>query len=354
MNPKPNIGLIVTGSVAAIKALPLIEKLKGLGFSITAFLTRAPEEWGWVSVNEIRESLNGNVFTHKEPFSSKEQALLSSSILLIAPASADFLSQIVYASTDMGRTVQKVLEKGGRVMVAPAMNVKMWEHAAVQRNVAKLVSQGAVLLGPVRGNMACGDFGYGRLIDPEELAEGVFAAWKKIFHPATTYYETFLKNKEAQMSLPPRQRGDHILVALASQNIDWEAFENRVAMLRRLEKQARFIADPPWSEHKDRIEKVTQSPLVVRHFQCPDMKGLEHIRLPEKASSLYFPFIDRPLAHGMIRAKTPTLCLCSFLASKAPVVTTKEDVKSLPAALVFQLQIDGMTVYDDIAEIPAG
>ncbi|HBZ45163.1 MAG TPA: bifunctional phosphopantothenoylcysteine decarboxylase/phosphopantothenate--cysteine ligase CoaBC, partial [Maritimibacter sp.] len=93
----------------------------------------------------------------------------------VAPATADLLGKMANGlADDLASTLLLATDK--RVLVAPAMNVRMWEHPAVQRNVETLKGDGVLFAGPTEGAMACGEFGYGRLVEPDEIADAVEAA----------------------------------------------------------------------------------------------------------------------------------------------------------------------------------
>jgi phosphopantothenoylcysteine decarboxylase/phosphopantothenate--cysteine ligase len=93
-------------------------------------------------------------------------------LVVVAPATADLLGKMANGfANDLASTLLMATDK--RVLVAPAMNVRMWEHPATQRNVATLKSDGVLFAGPTDGAMACGEFGPGRMVEPEEIANAV-------------------------------------------------------------------------------------------------------------------------------------------------------------------------------------
>jgi len=95
--------------------------------------------------------------------------------VVVAPATADLLAKMANGlANDLASTLLMATDK--RVLVAPAMNVRMWEHPATQRNVARLKDDGVLFAGPTEGAMACGEFGPGRMVEPDEIAAAITAA----------------------------------------------------------------------------------------------------------------------------------------------------------------------------------
>jgi phosphopantothenoylcysteine decarboxylase/phosphopantothenate--cysteine ligase len=96
-------------------------------------------------------------------------------LVVVAPATADLIAKMANGlANDLASTVLMATDK--RVLVAPAMNVRMWEHPATQRNVATLKADGVLFAGPTEGAMACGEYGPGRMVEPDEIAAAVEAA----------------------------------------------------------------------------------------------------------------------------------------------------------------------------------
>jgi phosphopantothenoylcysteine decarboxylase/phosphopantothenate--cysteine ligase len=176
--------LVIGGGVAAFKSLELIRRLRARGAQVQAILTKAGEQFvtplsvSALSANPVRTDL----------FSLGEEAEMghielsrSADLIVVAPATADFLAKMAQGrADDLASTT--VLATDKPVLVAPAMNVRMWTHAATQRNVAQLKSDGIVFVGPDDGEMACGEFGPGRMSEPEAIADAVAA----LLRPATS------------------------------------------------------------------------------------------------------------------------------------------------------------------------
>ncbi|MCG8562932.1 MAG: bifunctional phosphopantothenoylcysteine decarboxylase/phosphopantothenate--cysteine ligase CoaBC, partial [Hyphomicrobiales bacterium] len=165
--------LIVGGGIAAYKCLELIRRLKERGASVRAVLTEAAQAFVTpLSVAALSES---QVFT--DLFDLKDETEMGhiqlsrdADLIVVAPATADLLAKMAQGhANDLASTV--LLATDTPVLAAPAMNVRMWEHAATRRNVETLLGDGIAMVGPNEGDMACGEFGPGRMAEvPEILA----------------------------------------------------------------------------------------------------------------------------------------------------------------------------------------
>lgn len=165
----------VTGGIAAYKTAELIRLLVKKGHSVQVVMTEAATHF--ITPTTL-QALSGNpVFVdswdqrisngmpHIE-LSRKADAIL------IAPASADFIAKLAHGfANDLLSTL--CLARECPLMVAPAMNRQMWENAATQRNVTQLQQDGITILGPDSGEQACGEIGQGRMLEPEDLLEGI-------------------------------------------------------------------------------------------------------------------------------------------------------------------------------------
>ncbi|USG61350.1 bifunctional phosphopantothenoylcysteine decarboxylase/phosphopantothenate--cysteine ligase CoaBC [Sneathiella marina] len=167
--------LIIGGGIAAYKTLELIRLLSKLGIGCRCILTRAAEEF--VTPLSVA-SLSGNkVYT--DLFSLTDEAEMghiqlsrSADLVVVAPATADLMSKMaVGMASDLATTALLATDKP--VMIAPAMNVRMWQHPATQRNLQTLINDGVRVVGPDDGDMACGEFGPGRLSEPEHIAKSI-------------------------------------------------------------------------------------------------------------------------------------------------------------------------------------
>ena len=169
--------LIISGGIAAYKSLELIRLLRKKGLAVRCILTRGGAQFVTpLSVSALTED---KVYT--DLFSLTDEAEMGhiqlsrdADLVVVAPASADLLAKMAQGlADDLASTALLATDKP--VMVAPAMNVRMWRHEATQANLAALLERGVRIIGPDEGDMACGEFGPGRLVEPEEIAAVITA-----------------------------------------------------------------------------------------------------------------------------------------------------------------------------------
>jgi phosphopantothenoylcysteine decarboxylase/phosphopantothenate--cysteine ligase len=165
--------LIVGGGIAAYKSLDLVRRLKERGSSVRAILTRGGAEFVTpLSLSVLSEE---KVFTYL--FDLKDEAEIGhirmsreADLVVVAPATADLLAKMAHGlADDLATAVLLAADK--KVLAAPAMNKRMWQHAATKRNVARLREDGIVFVGPNEGEMACGEYGPGRMAEPDEIID---------------------------------------------------------------------------------------------------------------------------------------------------------------------------------------
>jgi len=170
--------LIVGGGVAAYKALELTRLLRKAGVAVRPILTRAGAEFVTpLSLGALAEDK-----VYSELFSLTDEAEMghielsrSADLVVVAPATADLMAKAANGlAGDLASTTLLATDKP--VLMAPAMNVRMWLHAATQRNLARLKADGVAFVGPDEGAMACGEFGSGRMAEPQAIFEAVMAA----------------------------------------------------------------------------------------------------------------------------------------------------------------------------------
>jgi phosphopantothenoylcysteine decarboxylase/phosphopantothenate--cysteine ligase len=167
--------LIIGGGIAAYKSLELIRRLKERGASVRAILTRAGAEF--VTPLSVA-SLSGEK-VYDDLFSLTDEAEMghiqlsrSADLVVVAPATADLMAKLAGGhANDLASTALLATDK--RVLMAPAMNVRMWNHPATQRNLATLRRDGVIFVGPNDGEMACGEFGPGRMAEPLEIVAAI-------------------------------------------------------------------------------------------------------------------------------------------------------------------------------------
>lgn len=167
--------LIVSGGIAAYKSLELVRRLRERGASVRCVLTRGGAQF--VTPLSLSALSEDKVYT--DLFSLTDEAEMGhiqlsrdADLLLVVPASADILAKMAHGQADdLATTALLATDKD--VMVAPAMNVRMWTHAATQANLATLRERGVHFVGPTEGDMACGEFGPGRMAEPNDIADAV-------------------------------------------------------------------------------------------------------------------------------------------------------------------------------------
>ena len=167
--------LIVSGGIAAYKSLELIRRLRERGASVRCVLTKGGAQF--VTPLSLSALSEDKVYT--DLFSLTDEAEMGhiqlsrdADLLLVVPASADILAKMAHGmADDLATTALLATDK--HVMVAPSMNVRMWTHAATQANLATLQERGVHVVGPVEGDMACGEFGPGRMAEPNAIADAV-------------------------------------------------------------------------------------------------------------------------------------------------------------------------------------
>ena len=167
--------LIVGGGIAADKSLELVRRLKERGASVRAILTRGGAEF--VTPLSLSVLTEEKAFT--DLFDLKDEAEIGhirlsreADLVVVAPATADLLAKMAHGlADDLATAVLLAADKS--VLAAPAMNVRMWQHKATRRNMATLRTDGVVFVGPDEGEMACGEYGPGRMAEPQAILEAI-------------------------------------------------------------------------------------------------------------------------------------------------------------------------------------
>jgi phosphopantothenoylcysteine decarboxylase/phosphopantothenate--cysteine ligase len=164
--------LIVSGGIAAVKCPQLIRALKKKGITSRCILTRG----GAAFVTPLSLATLSGEKVYEELFSLTDENEMghielsrSADLVVVAPATAHILARMaVGLADDLSSTALLATDKP--VMVAPAMNVRMWEHPATRHNLEILKARGVMVIEPEQGEMACGEFGFGRMSEPENIA----------------------------------------------------------------------------------------------------------------------------------------------------------------------------------------
>ncbi|HEY0275869.1 MAG TPA: bifunctional phosphopantothenoylcysteine decarboxylase/phosphopantothenate--cysteine ligase CoaBC [Paenirhodobacter sp.] len=169
--------LIIGGGIAAYKCCELIRLLRGQGAAVTPVMTRAAEEF----VTPLTISALAGEVVHRDLFDLTHEAEIghiqlsrAADLVVVAPATADLMARMAGGgANDLASTLLLATDK--RVLIAPAMNVRMWDHPATQRNIATLSADGVLFAGPNVGDMACGEHGPGRMAEPFEILAAIRA-----------------------------------------------------------------------------------------------------------------------------------------------------------------------------------
>jgi phosphopantothenoylcysteine decarboxylase/phosphopantothenate--cysteine ligase len=170
--------LIVGGGIAAYKSLELTRLLRKAGVGVRPILTQAGAQF----VTPLSLAALAEDKVYSEFFSLTDEAEMghielsrSADLVVVAPATADLMAKAAHGlAGDLASTTLLATDKP--VLMAPAMNVRMWRHAATQRNFATLKADGVSFVGPDEGAMACGEYGPGRMAEPTAIFEAVMAA----------------------------------------------------------------------------------------------------------------------------------------------------------------------------------
>ena len=170
-----HILLIIGGGIAAFKSLDLIRRLRERGADVTPVLTRAGEEF----VTPLSVAALAGQKLYRDLFDLGDEAEMGhiqlsrvADLVVVAPATADLMAKMAGGlANDLASTL--LLATDTPVLIAPAMNVRMWEHPATQRNLAILQGDGIKVIGPNNGDMACGEFGPGRMSEPLEIVAAI-------------------------------------------------------------------------------------------------------------------------------------------------------------------------------------
>ena len=180
--------LIVSGGIAAYKALELVRLLKRQGIAVRAVMTQSATEFVTpLSMGVMTEDqVYGDMFDLKEEREIGHiQLSRQADLIVICPATANILAKMAAGiADDLATTILLATDKP--VFAVPAMNVRMWQHSATQRNLAQLRADGVTIMEPDSGAMACGEFGPGRLPEPPAIAERICTMLGHSFDSALT------------------------------------------------------------------------------------------------------------------------------------------------------------------------
>jgi len=179
--------LIICGGISAYKSLELIRLLKKQGAEIKTILTRSAKKF--VTTLSVTSLSQGKVYDDLfNPENETEMDHISLSrwadLVLVTPATANTISKLsTGSSNDLASTV--ILASDKDIFLSPAMNIRMWEHPSTKENLNKLKSYGYKIIGPVVGDMACGEFGEGKMTEPKDILQEI-----------NIYFNNLNKNKK--------------------------------------------------------------------------------------------------------------------------------------------------------------
>ena len=174
--------LIICGGISAYKSLELIRLFKKQGAEVKTILTESAKEF----VTPLSVASLSQEKVYDDLFNSENEAEMDhislsrwADIILVAPATANTISKLSAGSTDdLASTV--ILASDKDIFLTPAMNVRMWEHPSTKQNLNKLKSYGYKIIGPEIGDMACGEFGEGKMTEPKDIFDIIEAYFSKL------------------------------------------------------------------------------------------------------------------------------------------------------------------------------
>ena len=179
--------LIICGGISAYKSLEIIRLLKKKGAKVKTILTKSAKEFVTsLSVASLSQEKVYDDLFNAENEAEMDHISLSrwSDLILVAPATANTISKLSAGSSDdLASTI--ILASDKDIFLTPAMNVRMWEHPSTKENLNKLKNYGYKLIGPEIGDMACGEFGEGKMTEPNEIVKQI-----------ENYFFNFNKNKK--------------------------------------------------------------------------------------------------------------------------------------------------------------
>jgi phosphopantothenoylcysteine decarboxylase/phosphopantothenate--cysteine ligase len=174
--------LIICGGISAYKSLELIRLLKKKGAEVRTILTKSAKEFVTpLSVASLSQEKVYDDLFNAENESEMDHISLSrwADVILVAPATANTISKLsAGSSNDLASTV--ILASDKDIFLTPAMNVRMWEHPSTKQNLNKLRSYGYKIIGPEVGDMACGEFGEGKMTDPKDIFQKINAYFTEL------------------------------------------------------------------------------------------------------------------------------------------------------------------------------
>jgi len=292
--------LIVGGGIAAYKACELIRLTRKAGIGVTCVLTAGGQHF--VTPMTLAALSENQVFTtlwdlKDEAEMGHIQLSRNADLVVVAPATADLLAKMSAGhADDLATTLLLATDKP--VLAAPAMNVRMWQHAATRRNVAQLRADGVTVMEPDEGPMACGEYGPGRLPEPQAILDAIKAA----LAPATGP----LAGKHVLVTAGPTHEPIDPVRYIANRSSGKQGFEIAGA-LAELGARVTLIAGPVTLETPRGVDRVDVE-------TAREMAAAVDTALPADAAVMVAAVADWRTADAAVQkikkgADTPTLSL---------------------------------------------
>ncbi len=171
----------MTGGIAAYKVCELVRRMQDAGATVQVVMTSGAQQF--VTATTMQALSGRPVATDQWDAASAANGMphialtRAADAIIVAPATAHFMAKVAHGLADDLLTTLVLARDRARtsLLMAPAMNIEMWENPATQRNAAQLAADGIVLLGPAQGDQACGETGYGRMVEPDDLLDDIIA-----------------------------------------------------------------------------------------------------------------------------------------------------------------------------------
>lgn len=298
--------LVVGGGVAAFKAPELVRLIRKAGASVTPVLTRGGAEF----VTPLTLSALAGAPCHTDLFDLTREAEMghiqlsrAADLVVVVPATADLMAKMANGhADDLASTLLMATDK--RVLIAPAMNVRMWDHAATRRNRATLEGDGILFVGPDEGEMACGEWGEGRMAEPDQILAAIRAALSPL--PTLPAGMPSLRLPPETLVTPPAPqplKGRHVIVTSGPtyEPIDPVRYiANRssgaqgtaiATALRDLGARVSFVTGPATVPPPERVD-------VIRVETAREMRDAVEAALPADAAVMAAAVADWRVLNG--------------------------------------------------------
>ncbi|MBL6863272.1 MAG: bifunctional phosphopantothenoylcysteine decarboxylase/phosphopantothenate--cysteine ligase CoaBC [Rhodospirillales bacterium] len=264
MDNKQRVLLIISGGIAAYKSLDLIRELNRIGIGVRCILTENASKF----VTPLSLTALSKDTVYQDLFSISDENTMghiqlsrNTDLVLVAPATANIIAKMSCGiADDLATTTLLATDKP--VIIAPSMNVRMWSHASTQNNISVLLKRGIKIIGPENGEMACGEFGLGRMSNIEKIG----ATLNNFFKTKTTKATGKLKGRKVVVTSGPTHEAIDPIRYITNQSSGKQGF----AIARALQEQGASttlitgptqIPDPPgiYVKHITTAEEMLQS-----------------------------------------------------------------------------------------------